>query len=93
MTTALTEAVHAVWREEVAPDRQLELRTTRDGLVQHESRVVIATTNLGHEAYLRLSQLGWIVADIGRSVHCRDWLHSVADTMRERLSQRARRAA
>ena len=67
MTTALTEAVHAVWREEVGPDRFLELRPCREGLMQHDSRVLIATGTLGPEAYLRLGQLGYIVADIARA--------------------------
>lgn len=93
MTTALTAAVNAVWREEIDPDRDLELTAVIGGLIHVDSRVVIATGTLGPEVYLRLSQLGYIVADIGRSVHCRHWLHSVAETMRERLDQRARRRA
>ena len=92
MTTALQSAVLRIWADEIDPDRELEVRIVREGLMQDDSRVLVALGTVGPETYLRLGQLGYMVADMGRSVCARDWLRAVADTMRSRIAS-ARRAA
>ena len=86
MSTALTSATLTYWREQIDPERELELRIVREGLMQDESHVLIAVTRLHDADRHRITQLGYEIADVGRAgADYGAWLRAVADLMRARM--------
>lgn len=86
--TALQSAVARVWRDEVDPDRELELIPVAEGFIQHESRIIIYLSDTDARSRYLAEHLGYQHFWCGKTLQCRDWLHHVARVMRQRIASR-----